>query len=345
MTLRLVADDLTGALDAAAPFAGACGAPLPVTLHAPPEAGGFDADTREGPEHAARARAAALASWLRDGRPAFRKLDSLWRGHAAAELGASGFATVVVAPAFPAQGRRTRQGRLVLPDGRTGLDLAAALRIAGLAPRLAPAGEAPQEAGLWLCDAETEADLAALAMARPPPPVLWAGSGGLARALAGPGRPPAIPTGPPLLLCGSPQPLAQAVLAALPPAAQRHPATTAEAAGDAAWAAARVGAGLPAALSLRAAGAPAVVWRALGEALARGAPPGLLCVIGGRSLRDLCAVLGVQALEVAGEVRPGLPLSTLRGGAWDGVALVSRSGGFDDRRLLHHLMHRDHAAA
>ncbi|PWS34216.1 Hrp-dependent type III effector protein [Falsiroseomonas bella] len=339
--LRLLADDLTGALDATAPFAASAGHALPVALETPPDAGALDADTRDGPANAARSRASALAPWLAGGRPAFRKLDSLLRGHVAAELAASaagGFSSLVIAPAFPGQGRRMREGRLLLADGTAGPDLGALLPAAGLRPRRLAAGEVPGGAGAWLCDVETEADLAALARADLPQPVLWAGSGGLARALAGPGRAAHPPAGPLLLLCGSRHARAAAMLPGLGQAVLR-PASVAQAGEAARRAAAALGDGQGAALSLQAAGdAPGAIWRGLAETFAGLPPPPLLGVVGGRSLRDLCLALGVMALDVAGEVRTGLPLSRLRGGPWDGTPLISSSGAFDDRGLFRDLL-------
>jgi len=350
--LRLIADDLTGALDSAAPFAAAAHTPVQVALAGPPAGhGAFDADTREATRDAARHAAASAASWLAAGRPAFRKLDSLWRGHPAAEIATSlatgFFATAIVAPAFPAQGRLTRDGRLCLSDGSAGLDLAASLAAEGLAPLRAAPGQRPDSPGMWLCDATTEAHLSMLAGARPPGPVIWVGSGGLARALAGaPGAPPALPAGPLLLLCGSRHAAARTTLASLPAGATRAPATATEAAQAAAWAIARLAAGKPAALTLEAAGAaPGAVWRHLAEALARHPMPPLLAVIGGRSLRGLCEALGVRALAVLGEARPGVPLSRLVGGTWDGVALLSRSGAFDDGGLFHSIAHGESVTA
>jgi D-threonate/D-erythronate kinase len=66
--------------------------------------------------------------------------------------------------------------------------------------------------------------------------------------------------------------------------------------------------------------------------------PGTLFVTGGETLRDLCDALGVSHLEVDGELEPGVPTSILRGGAWDGQRLVSKSGAFGDEGFLGRLL-------
>ena len=66
--------------------------------------------------------------------------------------------------------------------------------------------------------------------------------------------------------------------------------------------------------------------------------PGTLFVTGGETLRDLCVTLGASHLEVDGEIEPGVPTSVLRGGAWDGQRIVSKSGAFGDAGFLARLL-------
>src|SRR5512139_1956969 len=91
MGLRLVADDLTGALDSAARLVPAFG-PIPTFLaetpEIPPVHMALDAATRDAGPDIARAAALRLAPLLAEGDPAFRKLDSLLRGHVAIEIAA-----------------------------------------------------------------------------------------------------------------------------------------------------------------------------------------------------------------------------------------------------------------
>jgi len=49
-------------------------------------------------------------------------------------------------------------------------------------------------------------------------------------------------------------------------------------------------------------------------------------------------VLGAQALRVTGRLAPGLPRSVLRGGRWDGVTIISKSGAFGPPGLWRDLL-------
>jgi uncharacterized protein YgbK (DUF1537 family) len=66
--------------------------------------------------------------------------------------------------------------------------------------------------------------------------------------------------------------------------------------------------------------------------------PGTLLVSGGETLRSLCDALGVTRLCVDGELEPGVPTSVMRGGAWDGQRLVSKSGAFGEPGFLQRLL-------
>ncbi len=48
----------------------------------------------------------------------------------------------------------------------------------------------------------------------------------------------------------------------------------------------------------------------------------------------LCRALDAEGLSVVGELTPGIPVSILEGGAWAGVAVVSKSGGFGAPSVL-----------
>lgn len=325
MPFVLLADDLTGALDTAARFVPAFG-PLPVTWKGPWAAGARDLASREGSEAAAVAAHEACAQVLRGASLAFKKLDSLLRGHPAAELAAcfrtGGFDHLVIAPAFPFQGRTTRGGRQVVHGTVVPIDLAGHLATLGLAPVPLRAGEvAPPGVSLW--DAETDADLQAIAAAGRALPgrVLWAGTGGLAGALAQGAVPrPALPH-PRLALIGSDHPVSVAQLAAtsrhrpLPESGSCLPDLPAA-----------ISLGLPPGLARpEAASRIARCFPALARRLPR---PGSCIVAGGETLRAFADGLGATALTVLGEQEPGAPISRMEGGHWDGLPILSKSGAF-----------------
>jgi D-threonate/D-erythronate kinase len=62
--------------------------------------------------------------------------------------------------------------------------------------------------------------------------------------------------------------------------------------------------------------------------------PGTLIVSGGETLRALCIALAADRLDVDGEIEPGVPTSVLRGGAFDGQRIVSKSGAFGGANFL-----------
>lgn len=180
-----IADDRTGAMDTAAPFA-ARGARVvvcePGATYPPAEVLVVDTGTRHASPHDAaaavgRAIAGAPAAVVR-----FKKIDSTLRGNVVAELraAAAGMHGVIVAPAVPWQGRVVRGGRVIVhgvplavteaaSDARSpafGGDLAAALG-----------------GGAEMPDAATVDDLVRIVRSASPQ-VLLAGAAGLAEALA-----------------------------------------------------------------------------------------------------------------------------------------------------------------
>lgn len=353
--LRLLADDLTGALDTAAELTGLCGAVKVAWDGADARAGSlaFDSGTREVARDAAVARVRALAPVLGGADIAFKKIDSLLRGHVAAELAAclaqGAWAHCIVTPAFPAQGRIVRDGRVLArqPDGgwsETGAELFAAMQAEGLRPlRGDPGAVLPR--GVSVFDAAVESDLARIAALgrAADAPVLWCGSGGLARALAAaaPAAPVTALRLPVLGLFGSDQAATSRQLAACA-ACRVH---VAEGDGDAAArvvemlrarGVALVSIDLPPGLdraeaALRIAAAMNGLTRSL-------TPPGTLLAAGGETLRAVCEGLGARWLEATGAVAPGVPRSVMRGGAWDGVDIVSKSGAFGGDTLWRDLL-------
>lgn len=353
--LRLIADDLTGALDSAAELTGLCG-PVPLRWTDGGDMAGsvaIDAGTREASRDGAVARLRVLAPMLRGADIAFKKIDSLLRGHVAAELAAcmagGDWRHVVLAPAFPAQGRITRGGRVLVRQASGALstvapDLHSLLAMEGLQARRGDPS-APLPPGLSIFDAEDDADLARIvALGRAAPrPVLWCGSGGLARALAGTATAAAGTAlhGPVLGLFGSDQVATARQLDACGDHA------IAIAAGDQADASrvarimdkagvVMVRVALPEGLDrAEAARRIAAVMAGLTQRLN---PPGTLIAAGGETLRAICAALGARGLDAVGIVQPGVPRSVMRGGAWDGVDVVSKSGAFGGDALWRDLL-------
>jgi 4-hydroxythreonine-4-phosphate dehydrogenase len=207
--ILILADDLTGAADAAAAFLGRA---RKVSVFLDENKGtrsgvcSVDLDTRVRSERSACAivRKAFASRAARDASILFKKIDSTLRGHVAAELaaarGALGRARpVVLAPAFPAQRRIVRNGRLYV----RGVALPGSLR------------ERFALDGILVPDCASDADLDRIARAglalRPRP--LFVGSAGLARAIARTlpraptARRPRIREAPVITVVGSPSPV------------------------------------------------------------------------------------------------------------------------------------------
>jgi uncharacterized protein YgbK (DUF1537 family) len=241
--LAIVADDLTGAADAAAPFA-AAGIASAVALRRGTDPGtlvvALSTESRDLPEAEALAAVRAAAAALSDAicpRWWYKKIDSMWRGWPEAEsralADAIGMRCVILAPTLPARGRAVRGGAILvgrdrvadpavgaaMPLGRLGL---AEIR-AGLAGLSGTLRSLP--GGAILADGETDEDLHALVEASlTAGVVLLAGSAGMACRLAAVLPLPRSPR-PPL-------PAAAPVLAVI---ASRHPAAATQiAAADAA---------------------------------------------------------------------------------------------------------------
>jgi uncharacterized protein YgbK (DUF1537 family) len=227
----VIADDLTGACDAAVQFANLGYSTLVVLDWSSIE--DCDAEViaastdsrRDMPEEAAR-KVERLAGILsrRQSPLIFKKIDSTLRGNVAAEIEASmkafGCRTGVIAPAFPAMGRTVSDGWLrVERSASPPIHLPTLLKEQGLAG-IAHADRAVLSAGadrlqervagwcnggarLIVFDSNSDSDLetAIKSCARLRPDPLWVGSAGLARALAnhfsGKGSMPRIKPTPP----------------------------------------------------------------------------------------------------------------------------------------------------
>lgn len=359
-SLRLLADDLTGALDTAAEFAGLCGPfdvtwadALPARL---PPCLAIDSGTRERNPSDSVAIVERLAPLLGEAAIAYKKVDSLLRGAWAAELAATlragPWRACIVAPAFPHQGRRTRNAQQygLTPDGRwtaVGGNLLAQLAGEGIDAQTGRFDAALTD-GVHVFDVESDADLARVAAIgrQAPFPVLWCGSGGLAGALAR-GQSavaPATLRTPVLGLFGSDQAATAAQLKACGSAV----VTVKEAADHAALVrhklmhddVALVRFALPPDISRS--GAAERIARELNVLTAALDAPGTLIVSGGETLKAVCLAVGARALKVTGRIVPGLPRSRLKGGRWTGVEIISKSGAFGAADLWQRLLRDNH---
>jgi uncharacterized protein YgbK (DUF1537 family) len=62
--------------------------------------------------------------------------------------------------------------------------------------------------------------------------------------------------------------------------------------------------------------------------------PAAIVLTGGDTARAVCSALGTQSLDVYREAAPGVPISLLQGGRWDGLPVVTKAGGFGDVETL-----------
>ena len=414
--LIIIADDLTGAADAAASFAQA-GLRTVVALSLPeagvskknedpigaslPEAGfsgknpassfevfSLSTDSRQAAADEAARRVRQAAGWLKQNgfeSPEtffYKKIDSLMRGHPAVELAAMadalGFDRALVAPAFPAQGRFTLAGRQVIGTGAAArqIDLGEVFsRPSGpgarpLAMHWLPLEQARQEwtasqPGLYIADAESEADLEALAHRMLTQGFhLACGSAGLGRALqkvafqpAG-GAPPAsrlaragLAAQPALVVAGSRAPaLARQVEAArrsgmrvVVPALSflEEAAFRPEELADVALAG-TLRSGQPAILTtaglpLSPLGDEVVAGRLAAVAgwLVEAGLVGGLVLTGGDTAAAVCRRLGASLIELHGEPMPGIAAGALLDGPHAGLPVITKAGAFEcDLRLL-----------
>jgi uncharacterized protein YgbK (DUF1537 family) len=364
--VRILADDLSGALDAAGPFASRDGAMCVYWDVGRAGAHGghriaLDSASRDvaAGDAIARTRAAALALWTGRRGLAFLKVDSVWRGSPAAAIATAraegGFDRVVVAPAFPEQGRMTRDGgqwvvegarpRCVVPD------IAAELRRYGL--DVATEASASPATVAVVCDANSSNDLAAIVKRqwRVGVRTLWCGTRGLARALAdhsaGTGgatdatahEPPAL-RGLVLVVVGTDHAVSVAQASVL----ERQPGVvchTLEAGAPRGVASPPDLETAPAVLlrfaipadSTREA-ARCTIAQSLRDEVNRLQRPGMVVATGGETVRALSEALGATRLDVLAEYEPGIPIAIWRDGRWAGTPIVSKSGGFGAQDLF-----------
>ncbi|MGP3152708.1 four-carbon acid sugar kinase family protein [Serratia marcescens] len=332
--IAILADDLTSALDGAAPFA-ARGLNACVMLRLPDaalqgaEIVAFDLDSRfVSPEQAER-RFRHAAACVKPARLIYKTVDSTLRGNLGPEtrgaLTGSGRRLAIVAPAFPDAGRTTVGGRqyvdgVVLEQTAFARDPKNPIvtgyvmeRMAGLEPTRFQVFDAADNGELdevvrWIGIAE---------------PVVWVGSPGLAAALsralspkenAAPAQPP-LRASKVLVAIGSLHPANDAQLASLRQAGAVL-VTLPEAADPEAVAqevrAAFARADVVCLMSPRSRAAAADHAAALGAVVSRCTPAfdGLVAT-GGDTARRIVDAMAAGSLTLFGEVEPGVPFGLL----------------------------------
>lgn len=357
MRVFFLADDLSGALDAAAAFHHAG---RRVTIALSPEDWpedeatvlGLTTETRNLPPAAAAARVTATLarSSAHGARLVYKKIDSTLRGPVAAELMALCAALPAVRVLFcsanPAAGRTVRDGILRVrgvPVAETefGRDPAWPVRESAVRSVLGAAATSQ----VWIADAESDDDLARAVgrMEAEGGPWVGVGSGALAKAIAS-RTPRTVATAPPaewpgrgpaLFVCGSAHPLNRGQAAALVAetgwtchdvdVSDPMPAAEAALAGVRTRGGAVLRLATPRTesdIALRA------IARAASVVLQRGEISRVF-VTGGETAFALGAALGVRRLEFAAEIEPGLSLS--KGEALGRpMSWAVKPGGFGD---------------
>lgn len=329
--LAIVADDLTGALDTAAPFASR-GLHVEVAL----DVGAIAAAVRENPAvlsvtlasreiDAAAACAAATTALaaLPPGTRLFKKVDSRLKGHIAEELDAVPFRSALVAPAIPAFGRVVRNGHV------QGFGVETPISVAERLGRHA--------ARARILDTVTAQDMAAaLDLAMEDGVDLLIGARGLAEALAGRmaggtvPRAAEIPAGRGLFVIGSRDPITLAQIEALRAAVDPRylPAPNGRLSGAVRDASAIT-------LVQAVPGATAATGQAVSLALAESVCPALtegastLLLSGGATAEAVLSKMGITRFRLMGECLPGLGLAHA-----EGHCIIAKSGGFGGPETL-----------
>jgi uncharacterized protein YgbK (DUF1537 family) len=370
----IVADDLTGAMDSAGPFA-ALGIEtwvVAVPMHCDPASlksarvVSVNTDTRHLSADRAAARVRDIVCHLGAGGfdIVVKKIDSTLRGNVIAEtmalLDISGRREALIAPAFPAQGRTVRGG-IVYVDGKP-LAQTAFAKDALSPPPLAPLDEvfaaakpglrvktvAPPDAfdggtDIWIADSETDADLTNIVESFAPRmhSVLMVGSAGLTRALAqvcvdghpAPSGPQHV-TGTIVFAVGSRATRSAEQVEAL----AAEPETTVLLAPNGRLQSAKIPSARNLVLKATAddegneGDAECVAANMAKHAIeiVRGARAEALVATGGDTAIAILAASGNPALQVLGDLMPGIPYARIRLGSAS-LWLVTKAGGFGGR--------------
>ncbi|WP_328768920.1 four-carbon acid sugar kinase family protein [Streptomyces sp. NBC_00286] len=375
--IAILADDLTSAGDGAAPFRRAghdarilLTAPASVPRHAV-GVSAVDLGSRVLDEKAAASRTRRAARLFAGSELLFKTVDSTLRGHIAAEVRAactgSRRRTVVIAPAFPAEGRVTVEGvqyvrGVPVHESDFARDPVHPVRCSDLAtlfPEAVVAGpgraaELPEligNGGLIVCSAAGDDDLDRLVAAVPRlDNVLWVGSPGLAAALArrcaraaGSATSVPAPARRPLIVVGSANAATRRQLAALSARADVQGITVS---GDPATAVETLRGLTAPVLTLQTpderhtpqtAQALARSLAAVVQALTEEHTIDALIVTGGETAATVLQTLGATGIGLLDEPEPGVARGTLLGQL--PLPVLIKAGGFGDDATLLRLCH------
>lgn len=333
-SVAILADDLTSAADGAAPFV-ARGRTAIVGRGRPPRQTGtvvaVDCASRSAIGGEAATRVADLTARLAGRDVIYKTVDSTLRGHVMAELEAcfkaSGRQTLVFAPAFPAAGRTTIGG-IQLVDGVPvaesvyGRDPVHPARHSALADFVPACVK-----NAVLLDAVSQEELDSQIAALPDlASILWAGSPGMASALARRLVPAATPVASPPTMDGD----ILVVVGSANPRSHRQAERIAQMGGE-----------MRGLTLLRGPSEsedhPAAVLRRIATEAAQMLHQGsfdVLLATGGDTMEAILDRLDVREFEVLQELEPGFPLGRA---TWDNgraLLLAMKAGGFGDDDAL-----------
>jgi uncharacterized protein YgbK (DUF1537 family) len=375
--IAILADDLTSAGDGAAPFRRA-GHDARILLttpgSVPPHAAcvnAVDLGSRVLDEEAAASRMLRTARLFAGSELLFKTVDSTLRGHVAAEVRAAWAGSrrraVVIAPAFPAEGRATVRGvqyvrGVPVHESDYASDPVHPVRCSDLAmlfpeavsmqpDRAAELPELIANGDLIVCSADEDGDLDRLVAAVPRlDEVLWVGSPGLAaalarrcaRATAGAASLP-VPARRPLIVVGSTNPATRRQLVELHAGADVQGVIVGV---DPA----------PAVQELRGLTAPTLTLRtpderhtpqtarvlarsqaAVVQALTEDRTVDALVITGGETATTVLQPLGVTGIDLLDEPEPGVVRGSLIGRL--PLPVLIKAGGFGDDAMLLRLCH------
>jgi uncharacterized protein YgbK (DUF1537 family) len=370
----IIADDLTGACDAAVAFSRA-GVDTEVLLDMEhsvgdgPEVRAICTETRNVPVEQAIGTLQRVAHRQDLGHyeQIFKKIDSVFRGNTFHEIKATIDVfhnyLAVIAPAYPALGRTSSDGMLRVRDiaGESSIPVRERLHAIGLHPRWIAPGHSAQHIEQQMsqslregnravfCDANTAEDLQSIVRAaramqtRIPTRILWIGSAGLAHALADhlpiAEQPLEHPTdGAVLIFSGSDHPVTQRQIAALH---EQHEVFI--------W---------PTVDSGKKPTDSIIVFRIerghtteeeIRAAVSSLMPQTISCLFltGGDTAMLVCRALGIHSLRLHHEFEPGIPQATAEGGLFAGCTVILKSGGFGSAdvlcRIAKHFNHQKEA--